>query len=109
MTRALLYMTKGARFDRGHLPNYNLGGRATPYRHRLSLIEYGNDEGQLVAIGYDDWKCVFFEQTTRALGVWQGGLTDLCVPKLFNLRTNPFERGDQSILYDKWLAGHVFV
>jgi hypothetical protein len=48
-------------------------------------------------------------KTTRALGVWQGGLTDLCVPKLFNLRTNPFERGDQSILYDKWLAGHVFV
>ena len=39
------------------------------------------------------------------MGVWQGQFTNLRLPKLFNLRADPFERGDQSILYNKWMAG----
>ena len=30
---------------------------------------------------------------------------ELRVPKLFNLRSDPLEKGDTSILYDKWMAG----
>ena len=48
-------------------------------------------------------------QNHEGIGVWQEGFSDLRVPKLFNLRADPFERGDQSILYDKWLVDHVFV
>lgn len=70
---------------------------------------YWNDDGQLVAIRYNEWKCVFLAQNNEGIGVWQGGFTDLRVPKLFNLRADPFEKGDQSILYDKWLVDHVFV
>jgi arylsulfatase len=31
------------------------------------------------------------------------------VPKLFNLRSDPFERGDGSVFYDKWTVDHVFI
>jgi arylsulfatase len=31
------------------------------------------------------------------------------VPKLFNLRSDPFEQGDDSVLYDKWTVDHVFI
>jgi arylsulfatase len=31
------------------------------------------------------------------------------VPKLFNLRSDPFERGDESIEYNKWMVDRVFV
>ena len=31
------------------------------------------------------------------------------MPKLYNLRADPFERGDESILYDKWMVDRVFV
>lgn len=70
---------------------------------------YWNDDGQLVAIRYDDWKAVFLEQNHEGIGVWTRGFEELRIPKLFNLRSDPFERGDQSILYDKWLADHAFV
>ncbi len=31
------------------------------------------------------------------------------LPKLFNLRADPFERGDEFILYDKWMIERAFV
>jgi hypothetical protein len=33
----------------------------------------------------------------------------LRVPKLFELRADPFERGDESMLYDKWMVDRAFV
>ena len=70
---------------------------------------YWNDDGQLVAIRVFDWKSVFLEQNNKGIGVWSGQFTDLRVPKLFNLRADPFERGDESILYNKWMADRAFV
>ena len=70
---------------------------------------YWNDDGQLVAIRVNDWKIVFKEQNNKGIGVWQGEFTNLRVPKLFNLRADPFERGDESILYNKWMADRAFV
>jgi arylsulfatase len=43
------------------------------------------------------------------MGVWQGQFNTLRLPELFNLRADPFERGDESILYDKWVIDHAFV
>jgi arylsulfatase len=70
---------------------------------------YWNDDGQLVAIRVNEWKTVFLEQTNKGIGVWQGQFTNLRVPKLFNLRSDPFERGDESIEYNKWMVDRVFV
>ena len=63
----------------------------------------------MVAIRVDEWKVVFLEQTNKGIGVWQGQFTNLRLPKLFNLRADPFERGDESILYNKWMADRAFV
>ena len=101
----------GSKTFKIHLDGYNLVPffkgevKETPRKEFV----YWNDDGQLVAIRYNEWKCVFLEQNHEGMGVWQGGFTDLRVPKLFNLRADPFEKGDQSILYNKWLADHVFV
>ena len=52
---------------------------------------------------------VFLEQTNKGIGVWQGQFTNLRLPKLFNLRSDPFERGDELIEYNKWMAERAFV
>ena len=52
---------------------------------------YVNDDQQLTGLRYDNWKLVFMEQ--RAPGtmlVWAEPFTHLRVPKIFNLRTDPY-------------------
>jgi len=72
---------------------------------------YFNDEAELVAMRYDNWKLVFLEQ--RAPGtmqVWAEPFTPLRVPKIFNLRTDPFENADiTSNTYYDWLLEHAFL
>ncbi|HTS05168.1 MAG TPA: sulfatase-like hydrolase/transferase, partial [Candidatus Eisenbacteria bacterium] len=72
---------------------------------------YINDDQQLVALRYDNWKIVFMEQRDPGtLGLWANPFTNLRVPKIFNLRTDPFERADvTSNTYYDWLMDHVFL
>ncbi|MBY5431003.1 arylsulfatase [Rhizobium leguminosarum] len=103
--------TFGTKTFKVHLDGYNLiplfKGEVKDAPRREFI--YWNDDGQLVAIRYNDWKAVFLEQNHDGIGVWMRGFEELRIPKLFNLRSDPFERGDESILYDKWLADHAFV
>ena len=74
-----------------HLDGYNLmpflkGGVKKSPRNEFV---YWNDDGQLVALRYKDWKAVFLEQNHDGIGVWQGQFTDLRLPKLFNSRSDP--------------------
>jgi arylsulfatase len=49
----------------------------------------------VLALRFDNWKVVFMEQRTPGtLQVWAEPFVPLRVPKLFNLRTDPFERAD---------------
>jgi len=42
--------------------------------------------------------------------VWSEPFVTLRVPKLFNLRTDPFERADiTSVTYYDWFVNHVFL
>jgi arylsulfatase A-like enzyme len=72
---------------------------------------YVSDDGDLTAIRYDNWKVVFCEQrATGTLQVWAEPYTVLRVPKIFNLRTDPYERADiTSNTYWDWLLDHAFV
>ena len=96
-----------------HLDGYNLvpyltGEAAKAPRESFFYI---NDDQQLVALRYDNWKLVFLEQ--RAPGtmlVWANPFTNLRVPKMFNLRTDPYERADiTSNTYYDWGADHAFL
>jgi arylsulfatase len=72
---------------------------------------YVNDDQQLVALRYDNWKFVFMEQRQPGtMRVWSEPFVTLRVPKLFNLRTDPFERADvTSVTYYDWFVNHVYL
>ena len=71
---------------------------------------YINDDQQLTALRYDNWKLVFMEQRAPGtLRVWAEPFVSLRVPKIFNLRTDPYERADiTSNTYYDWLLDHAF-
>jgi arylsulfatase len=96
-----------------HLDGYNFlpyftGQTAKGPRETFLYI---NDDQQLVALRYDNWKLVFMEQTAvGTMRIWANPFTTLRVPKLFNLRTDPYERADiTSNTYYDWLMDHVFL
>jgi arylsulfatase len=104
------YETCGKSF-KVHLDGFNLlpflKGEAKDSPRKGFL--YWSDDGDLVAIRAGHWKMVFSEQRATRIGVWREPFSQMRVPKLFNLRSDPFERGDDSILYDKWTIEHVFL
>ena len=72
---------------------------------------YCNDDQQLTGLRYDNWKFVFMEQRVRGtLQIWAEPFITLRVPKIFNLRLDPYERADvTSNTYYDWLMDHVFL
>ena len=101
----------GAKTFKVHLDGYNLipflKGEAKQAPRDEFL--YWNDDGELVALRYDDWKVVFKAQEHEGIDVWRREFTNLRVPKLYNLRADPFERGDSSFEYEKWMVDRSFV
>jgi arylsulfatase len=68
------------------------------------------DDGNLAGLRYDQYKVVFMEQQAHGLEVWMQPLVPLRAPKIFNLRSDPFELGDHEAgAYDKWFIEHAFV
>jgi arylsulfatase len=67
---------------------------------------YFNDDGDLVAVRYENWKVVFEEQRVNGtMRIWAEPFTKLRMPKLFNLRADPYERADiTSNTYYDWLV-----
>ena len=72
---------------------------------------YVSDECDLTALRYDNWKFVFMEQRCPGtLQVWAEPFTELRFPKVFNLRTDPYERADiTSNTYWDWVLNHIFL
>ena len=69
---------------------------------------YVNDDGQIVAIRYQDWKSTFLENRGEAFGVWREPFVELRVPLLFNLRRDPFEKSQHnSNTYNDWFLDRV--
>jgi arylsulfatase A-like enzyme len=79
----------------------------SPRRHFF----YVSDDGDLTAMRFDNWKVVFLEQRAPGtLQVWAEPFTELRVPKIFNLRTDPYERADvTSNTYYDWLIDRAWL
>lgn len=75
------------------------------------LVALERASGDVVAIRYDNWKMVFLEQRAKGtLEIWAEPFVPLRVPKIFNLRTDPYERADRtSNTYWDWILDHVFL
>jgi arylsulfatase A-like enzyme len=98
VAKALKGYLAGGKTFKVHLDGYNLIPffkgeiKESPRRDFL----YWNDDGQLTAIRVQHLKVVFLEQRSTGFGVWREAFTPLRMPKTFNLRSDPFERGDES-------------
>ncbi len=96
-----------------HIDGYNmlplLTGQTTE-DPRKEFFYFG-DEGGLNCLRYDNWKFVFSEQRKQGtMGIWAEPFTELRLPKIFNLRMDPYERADiTSNTYYDWLIDHAFV
>ncbi|MHC4853008.1 MAG: arylsulfatase, partial [Planctomycetota bacterium] len=82
-----------------HLDGYNFLPHLTGKEKKgpRESVFYFTDDGDLSALRYRDWKIIFLEQrATGTLQVWAEPFVPLRVPKLFNLRRDPYERADQT-------------
>jgi arylsulfatase len=96
-----------------HLDGYNLVPYFKGEVEHSPRVEffYFSDDGDLMAMRYDNWKIVFMEQRVQGtLRIWQEPLVTLRFPKLFNLRTDPYERADiTSNTYWDWVLDHIYL
>jgi arylsulfatase len=104
-------MKVGNKTFKVHIDGYNitnaLAGKSPSPRKEFY---YFNDDGSLVGLRYQQYKVVFAEQRSHSLDVWQDPFVALRFPKLFNLRSDPFEEADhESIDYPRWRVEHAFV
>ena len=104
-------MQVGNKTFKVHLDGYDitksLAGIAEDPRHEFF---YFNDDGSLVAMRYNQWKIVFAEQRAHGMDVWQDPFIPLRLPKIFNLRSDPFEVADhEGMDYDRWRAERLFL
>ena len=97
---------------KNYLDGYKLDGylRGKEKNSPRNEFFYVNDDGQVVAIRYNDWKAVFLENRGQAFGVWREPFAELRVPLLFNLRRDPFEKSQHnSNTYNDWFLDRPFV
>ena len=71
---------------------------------------YWSDDGDFLALRINRWKVVFAEQRNKGLDLWREPFSMMRIPKFFDLRADPFERGDESDhFYAKWFSDHDFL
>ena len=96
-----------------HIDGYNLLPYLTGAQEKSPRpgFVYFSDDGDLLAVRYDNFKLVFMEQRMPGtLGLWAEPFVTLRIPKMFNLRTDPFERADvTSNTYWDWLMDHAYL
>ncbi|MEP0960421.1 MAG: arylsulfatase [Roseobacter sp.] len=98
---------------RVHLDGYNF----LPYfsgeeeKGPRDEIFYFSDDGDLMALRFNDWKLTFLEQKEWAtFRAWMEPLVELRVPIIANLRRDPYERGYRtSNTYYDWLLDRAYL
>ena len=97
---------------KNHIDGYNL----LPYltgeakESPRNFYFYFSDDGDVLGLRFDNFKIVFMEQRCEGtLRIWAEPFTRLRVPKLFNLRTDPYEFADvTSNTYYDWFFYHGY-
>jgi arylsulfatase A-like enzyme len=106
-----------------HLDGYNQLPYLTGQQEHSARTDffYFDDDADLVAVRFDvlqpgatirtAWKVVFCEQRQPGqLDIWANPFTCLRLPRLFNLRMDPYEHAQISgNQYDQWRTDNVYV
>ncbi len=106
------YEANGKPF-KNHIDGYNLVPYLTGEEDKSprNLFFYFSDDGDVLGLRFDNWKVVFMEQRVAGtMQVWAEPFVALRLPKLFNLRTDPYERADiTSNTYYDWFIHHPYL
>jgi arylsulfatase len=70
---------------------------------------YWSDDGDCMGMRIGRYKIVFAEQRSKGLDVWREPLSMLRIPKFYDLRADPFERGEESFKYNDWFTENIFL
>lgn len=96
----------GSKQSKLHLDGYNF----LPYltgevdKGPREVFVYHNDGGMPVCLRMGDWKLVYAENRAQTMALWAEPEVTLRLPKIFNLRRDPFERADHnSNTYWDWV------
>jgi arylsulfatase len=103
----------GGKTFKVHIDGYNL----LPYltgkvdKSPRQGFMYFSDDGDMIALRFDNWKVVFLEQRCPGtLQVWAEPFVRLRTPKFYNLRTDPYERADiTSNTYWDWYMSKAYL
>src|SRR5215212_6432426 len=91
---------------KNHIDGFNLLPYLTGEQKESprNFFFYLSDDGDVLGLRFDNWKIVFMEQRTKGtMAVWADPFTPLRMPKIFNLRTDPYEFADiTSNSYYEW-------
>ncbi len=105
--------TAGDKTFKVHLDGYNFLPYLTGKTEQgpREEIFYFTDDGDLSSLRYHNWKIVFLEQRAQGtLRLWAEPFTPLRVPKIFNLRMDPYEVADvTSNTYYDWVIDHAYM
>nr|WP_143711235.1 arylsulfatase [Shewanella piezotolerans] len=103
----------GSKKFKNHLDGYNFlpyltGKDKTGPREE---IFYFTDDGDLAALRFKNWKLVFMEQRLAGtLALWAEPFVVLRLPKIYNLRMDPYENADiTSNTYWDWMLDRAFM
>ena len=106
------YKANGKTF-KNHIDGFNLLDYLTGKQARSprDIYFYFSDDGDMLGARFDNWKVVFMEQRCPGtLNIWAEPFVKLRVPKIFNLRTDPYERADiTSNTFNEWHLRHAFI
>ncbi|WP_231510582.1 arylsulfatase [Fischerella sp. PCC 9605] len=96
-----------------HLDGYNFLPYLTGQEEHSPRKEffYFSDDGDLLALRYDNWKMHFAQQREPGtLALWGEPFVKTRIAWLYNLRTDPYERASiTSNTYWDWYLNHVFL
>ncbi|MCL1093607.1 arylsulfatase [Shewanella kaireitica] len=103
----------GSKKFKNHLDGYNF----LPYLTGKDKsgpreeIFYFTDDGDLAALRFKNWKLVFMEQRLAGtLALWAEPFVVLRLPKIYNLRMDPYENADiTSNTYWDWMLDRAFM
>ncbi len=96
-----------------HLDGYNFLPYLTGQSEKGPREElfYFSDDGELMALRYNDWKVTFMKQnSTGTMETWSKPMETMRIPWIYNLRRDPYEFATvTSNTYWDWYLDHVFL
>ncbi len=103
----------GDRTFKVYLDGYNMLPHLTGKEEKGARKElfYFSDDGELMALRYNDWKITFMQQNaTGTMLTWSQPMETMRIPWVYNLRRDPYEFATvTSNTYWDWYLDHVFL